>query len=159
MAQARMAWRWLLAVVFHAVVLIVLIRIGESFLAGGPDMPRGVRVAEWAKQVQLFLISGFGIALGVFVAWNVLFAIPAIKINAQNHVRLMFPIAAAVGIVAEIADIALFLSGTRMGEWTSMFSGSMMFYLSPLLYAVPLVASMLLLSPFVIMHSRNWYGR
>jgi len=173
MQQTRIVWRWLLAAILHVILLFVLLQIANGFFAGtvkiiaGNSVPQGVRLADWIgyweqgwiQVITMFMGICAGIAFGIFILWNIVFAIPTVIYRGGRTAKMLFFPAILTVLVAELIFGILYRPVMTIdGQDISLFVGSTTFYLSGLLYIVPFFLALAFCSPYCIKSFKNWFS-
>jgi hypothetical protein len=152
--KTRVAWRWLAAIVIHALVLWLMIVIGgiiSGNISSGDfstNYDFGASFSAWHEVIDGYITNvmfiSVGISLFLFLVWNILFAIPGIKEDAPRKFKYLFWIALLVFIVLETLLFFFFIN--MVGFPLAIALKFAVVYIS----LVPFIVSLLFFSPFVI---------
>jgi hypothetical protein len=174
MGQIRIVWRWVLAVVFHLIILVALLQLSNVFYNTVRDIaestvPQGIRVQDWLgywelgwkQAIKIFIIIAAAISFVVFIVWNVIFAIPSVVYKGGKIAKILFFPAVLLVLVGEVLLGLLYhpvmtiegFSGT-----VPLFVGNIAFYLSVAAYIIPFLLSLAFCSPYCIASFKNWFS-
>lgn len=174
MRQFRIIWRWALAVALHAIVLVVILQVAESFFSGTVKelaegiLPQGIRLQDWLsywesgwkQAIRSFAIIAAAVPLVMFLVWNIIFAIPNVIYKANKMAKILFFPVLLVVLVGEIC-MGLFYNPAMAIEGFAgtvpLFIGSSVFYLIGVTYLVPFLLSLIFCSPYCIASFKNWF--
>ena len=173
MRQTRIVWRWLIAIVIHVAVLVVLLQVSNRFYEtvkgiAESTIPQGIRLQDWlgywesswAQAIKTFMIFATAISFGVFVIWNIVFAIPGVVFKGGRAAKMLF-FPAILLVLAGEAALGLFYQPAMAIEGFSgtvnLFVGNTVFYLSGIAFVIPFVLSLAICSPYCIASFKNWF--
>jgi hypothetical protein len=174
MNQLRIVWRWALAVVFHLIVFVVLLQLSNVFYntvqsIAENTVPQGIRVQDWLgywefgwkQAIKMFMIIAVAISFGVFIVWNIIFAIPSVVYKGGKIAKVLFFPAVLLVLVGEALLGLLYhpaMSIEGFSGTVPLFVGNMAFYLSGMAYVIPFILSLALCSPYCIASFKNWFS-
>jgi hypothetical protein len=174
MRQARVAWRWLLAIVVHVVVLVIILQLSDKFYDGTVKalaegmLPQGVRLQDWIgywdsgwkQAIKTFVIFAAAISFGVYFLWNIIFAIPSVVFKGGSMAKKLFIPAVLLVLLGEVGLGLLYHPAMAIDGFTgvvSLFVGSTVFYLSGVAFIIPFLVSLIVCSPYCIASFKNWF--
>jgi hypothetical protein len=175
MRQSRVAWRWLIAIVVHVLVLVIILQLSNRFYNGAVKplaegmLPQGIRLQDWLGYWELswnhaskmFAIFAAAISFGVYILWNIIFAIPSIVYKGSRMAKVLFVPAVLVVILGEIGLGLLYHPAMAIEGFTGavpLFIGNIIFYLSGVAFIIPFLVSLILCSPYCIASFKNWFS-
>jgi hypothetical protein len=174
MAQIRFVWRWVLAAVFHLIVLVALLQLSNVFYAAVQSIaentvPQGVRVQDWLgyrefgwkQAVKTLIVVAAVISFSVFIVWNIVFAIPSVVYKGGKIAKILFFPAVLLTLIGEILWGLLYHPAMTIEGFTGtvpLFVGNIAFYLSGAAYIIAFVLSPVLCSPYCIASFRNRFS-
>jgi hypothetical protein len=161
MSKVPLPVRWLGAIVIHAITLFALIKIGEMFIGEltvrqfSSNYDFGGTFSQWKDAFALATTNYFFIACGIsvvlFIIWHILYAIPAININASRYVKGLLPMILILFLVAELVFMLIFVNQQNLPS--SLIS----FFITAFIFVVPFIVSLLIASPYVIQSPSKWF--
>jgi hypothetical protein len=161
MSKVPLPIRWLGAVIIHAITLFVLIRIGELFINDltvkqfSSNYDFGGTFSKWKDAFALATTNYFFIACAVsvalFIIWHIIYAIPAININASRYVKRLFPVFVILFLAAELVLMIVFFNKENLP------SSILSFFFWAFAFAIPFIVSLLIASPYVIQSPSKWF--
>jgi hypothetical protein len=174
MRQTRIVWRWLIAIALHVIFLAVFFQLSQMFYDGSvkaiaeATVPQGIRVQDWigywdsgwAQAIKQFMIFAAVISFGVFIIWNVIFAIPGVVYKGGKMAKILFFPALILVLAGEVVLGLLYHPVMAIEGFTGtvdLFVGNMVFYLGGIAYIVPFFLSLAFCSPFCIASFKNWF--
>jgi hypothetical protein len=106
------------------------------------------------------MLVSIAISLGVFILWNIIFAIPSVVYKGSKMAKFLFFPAVLLVLAGETLWGLLYhpvmaiegFSGT-----VNLFVGNTVFYISGILYLIPFLFALAFCSPFCIASFKNWF--